>query len=291
MPWRLSSTGCHLNTCLQWKTNQLYMHGSTIRWLLPPPRAAITLQAPSHKYPWVMQMATFCGAVDRNTEAKTTLRTMYQRCPVRGGVYSHRQHQSGPRALNKTLQLSAGQAAELPKKGICAARACIPPLTSHKVRGFRMGAFSTILELDMRQVGPMHSGTVRALKTIDEVGGTKMDSEQVTRRGRKVRSPKAARSALNKVGRLGSTNNHPKRPLSRSRSYDAGSLCQGIRWKCDTCGFCGTIFPGEEASITSLVSSIQFDHAKRSPQCSNGHDGIQIVPRKVAQQWLSSSSA
>jgi hypothetical protein len=111
-----------------------------------------------------------------------------------------------------------------------------------------------------------------------------MDSEQVTRRRRK-----AGTSVLNKVGRLSSTNNHPKRPLSRS--YDAGSLFQGIRWKCDTCGFCGTIFPGEEASITSLVSSIQFDHAKRSPECSNRHKGIQIVPKKVSQQWLSSSSA
>jgi hypothetical protein len=118
-----------------------------------------------------------------------------------------------------------------------------------------------------------------------------MDSERVTRRRRKVRGPKAAGSALDKVGRLPSTNNHPERRLSRSGPYDTESSFEGFRWKCDMCGLRGTTDPEETASIASLTLAIQFDHARRSPKCSNGHNGIQIVPRKTPRQWLCSSSA
>lgn len=118
-----------------------------------------------------------------------------------------------------------------------------------------------------------------------------MDSERVTRQLRRIRGPKQATSALNKIERLASTNNRPKPQLSRSGPNNTESPLQGIRWECELCGLQGTTYPEETASIVSLTSSIQFDHARRSPECSNGDNGIHIIPRRTPRQWLSSSSA
>ena len=118
-----------------------------------------------------------------------------------------------------------------------------------------------------------------------------MDSERVAQRQRRVKGSKAATGLLREVGRLASTSKHPEILLFRSGSYDADGPSDGIRWKCDVCGLRGITYPQETSSIASLTSSIEFDHDSRSPKCSHGHNGIQVVPTKPPRQWLSSSSA